>query len=245
MRDELTKAWFIALKDLRAYYFKPPTISWGILFPFVFALAFLLRNPQGAHELAPGLIAMSLIFGTTSMSTASIMFERRIGSFERVILAPVTMWGVALGKILGGVVFGLLVSSVMVPLVFLFFRPTLVNPALLVLAVLLSSFLFSGFGCFLSLIVRQEFDAMTLANAVRLPMIFLSGVFLPLTALPLGLKVVAFWFPLTYEVELLRYALLGSVDLIPPLPAVGAMLAGCALLLWASQRALERRRRNP
>ena len=245
MRDELTKAWFIALKDLRAYYFKPPTISWGILFPFVFAFAFLLRNPQGVKDLAPGLIAMALIFGTTSMSTASIMFERRIGSFERLILAPVTMWGVALGKVLGGVVFGLLVSSVMIPVAVLFFKASLIDPIVLVLAVLLSSFLFSAFGVFLTLIVKGEVDAMTLANAARLPMIFLSGIFIPLVSFPLGLRIVACGLPLTYGVEALRYALLGSVDLIPPLPALGAMLAGGIFFLWASQKALQRRRRNP
>ncbi len=245
MKDELIKAWFIALKDLRAYYFKPPTISWGILFPLVFALAFLLRNPQGVKDLAPGLIAMSLIFGTTSMSTASIMFERRIGSFERLILAPVTMWGVALGKVLGGVIFGLLVSVVMIPVAVLFFKASLINPAVLVLAVLLSSFLFSAFGCFLTLIIKGEVDAMTLANAARLPMIFLSGIFIPLVSFPLGLQIVACGLPLTYGVEALRYAFLGSVDLIPPLPALGAMLGGGIFFLWASQKALQRRRKNP
>lgn len=245
MKDDLIKAWYIALKDLRAYYFKPPTVSWGILFPFVFAFAFLLRNPGGLRELAPGLIAMSLIFGTTSMSTASIMFERKIGSFERAVLAPVTMWGVALGKTLGGVIFGLLISCLMIPVVVFFFKASLVNPGILVVAVLLSSFLFSAFGVFLSLIVKREVDAMTLANAVRLPMIFISGVFIPIVSFPLGLQVVACWLPLTYGVELLRYALLGSVDLIPPLPAIGAMLGGSVFFLWASQMALERRRKNP
>lgn len=158
---------------------------------------------------------MSLIFGTTSMSTASIMFERKIGSFERAILSPVTMWCVALGKVLGGVIFGLLVSCFMIPVAVLFFKASLINPGVLVLAVLLSSFLFSSFGVFLSLIVKEEVDAMTLANAVRLPMIFISGVFIPIVPFPTGLQVVACCFPLTYSVEILRYGLLDSVDLIP------------------------------
>ena len=88
MLDELEKAWYIALKDMKAYYFKPPTISWGILFPLAFAFAFSLRNPQGLRELAPGLLAMSVLFGTSSMSVGSIMFERRSQSFEQALQAP-------------------------------------------------------------------------------------------------------------------------------------------------------------
>ncbi len=113
-----------------------------------------------------------------------------MSSFESAVLAPVTMWGVALGKVLGGVIFGLLVSSVMIPVAVLFFKASLINPGVLVLAILLSSSLFFAFGVFLSLIVKGEVDAMTLANAARLPMIFLSGIFIPLVAFPLGLRVV-------------------------------------------------------
>ena len=43
--DDLRGMFYIALKDLKAYYFKPPNISWGILFPFAFILAFAIRNP--------------------------------------------------------------------------------------------------------------------------------------------------------------------------------------------------------
>jgi len=74
--EELRGVYFILLKDLRAYYFKPPNISWGILFPLVLALAFSLRNPAGLAELAPGLVAMAAVFGTTSMEAIVLTFER-------------------------------------------------------------------------------------------------------------------------------------------------------------------------
>ena len=70
IRDELEGIWNILLKDLKAYYFKPPNISWGILFPLVLALAFTLRNPGGLAELSPGLIAMAALFVTTSIQRA-------------------------------------------------------------------------------------------------------------------------------------------------------------------------------
>ena len=42
LREELEGLMAIVEKDLKAYYFKPPNISWGILFPLVLALSFSL-----------------------------------------------------------------------------------------------------------------------------------------------------------------------------------------------------------
>jgi hypothetical protein len=68
------------LKDLQAYYLKPPNISWGILFPFAFVLAFVIRDPGNLESMVPGLLALTLLFGTSSMEAIVITFERRIGA---------------------------------------------------------------------------------------------------------------------------------------------------------------------
>lgn len=39
----------------------------GILLPFAFVLAFAIRNPGDLRELMPGLLALTLLFGTSSM----------------------------------------------------------------------------------------------------------------------------------------------------------------------------------
>ena len=97
LNDDLRGVWAITLKDLRAYYFKPPNISWGILFPFAFVLAFVIRGIAarglvapgvagskmadlglGTGEsgalggLVPGLLALTLLFGATSMEAIVI-----------------------------------------------------------------------------------------------------------------------------------------------------------------------------
>ena len=87
--EEIEGILAILEKDLKAYYFKPPNISWGILFPVVLALSFSLRNPNGLIDLSPGLIAMAALFGTTSMEAIVITFEKRVGALERLQLAPI------------------------------------------------------------------------------------------------------------------------------------------------------------
>ena len=184
LADDLRGMWYIGLKDLRAYYFKPPNISWGILFPFAFVLAFAIRNPGDLRGLIPGLVALTLLFGTSSMEAIVIAFERRVGSLERLLLAPVRLPALLAGKLLGGMVFGLTVTLVVLVIVLIAFGANGVNWLLLVLALLFSATAFSALGAFVSVAVKEVFEAQTLANFIRFPMMFLGGVFVPVDSLP-------------------------------------------------------------
>jgi ABC-2 type transport system permease protein len=205
--DNLRGLFFIMLKDLRAYYFKPPNISWGILFPFAFVLAFAIRDPQNLSRLVPGLLALTLLFGSSSMEAIVITFERRIGALERLMLAPVYLPALLAGKVLGGMVFGLVTALAVLVVALIAFGSAGINWLLLILAMLLSAAAFSAMGALVSVAVNEVFEAQTLANALRFPMMFLGGVFMPVTSLPLGLRIVAQALPLTYAVEALRVSM--------------------------------------
>jgi ABC-2 type transport system permease protein len=205
--DDLRGMFYIALKDLKAYYFKPPNISWGILFPFAFILAFAIRNPGDLRSLVPGLLALTMLFGTSSMEAIVIVFERRIGSLERLMLAPVRLPALLAGKLLGGMVFGLTVTLVVLVVSLAVFGAAGVNWLILILTLLLSATAFSALGAFVSVAVKEIFEAQTLANFIRFPMMFLGGVFVPLDSMPAWLQGAARLLPLTYSVEALRVAL--------------------------------------
>ncbi len=230
LADDLRGLWYIGLKDLRAYYFKPPNISWGILFPFAFVLAFAIRNPGDLRGLVPGLLALTLLFGTSSMEAIVIAFERRVGSLERLMLAPVRLPALLAGKLLGGMVFGLTVTLVVLVIVLIAFGANGVNWLLLVLALLFSAAAFSALGAFVSVAVKEVFEAQTLANFIRFPMMFLGGVFVPVDSLPTALQVIARALPLTYSVEALRVALLGGSLAIAALDL--GVLTGFAIVLF-------------
>jgi ABC-2 type transport system permease protein len=210
LSDDLRCIWAITVKDLRAYYFKPPNISWGILFPFAFALAFVIRNPTDLQGLVPGLLALTILFGTSSMEAIVITFERRIGALERLLLAPIRLPALLVGKMLGGVVFGLATALVVLIVSLALLGIGAINWGLLLLSLVLSAVCFSALGVLVSVSVKEVFEAQTLANAFRFPMIFLGGVFVPVGTLPLGLRIVARCLPLTYAVEALRSAVEGG-----------------------------------
>lgn len=240
LADDLRGMYYIALKDVKAYYFKAPNISWGILFPFAFILAFAIRNPGDLHALVPGLLALTVLFGTSSMEAIVIVFERRIGSLERLFLAPLRLPALLAGKLLGGMAFGLMVTLVVLIISLAVFGAVGTNWLMLILALLLSATAFSAMGAFISVAVKEVFEAQTLANFFRFPMMFLGGVFVPLTSMPVWLQCIARLFPLTYSVEALRNALFGGTRATAALD-LGALTVFTIVLFLLAVRTMARR----
>ena len=205
-RDDLRGIFYIALKDMRTYYLKPPSISWGIVFPIAWILAFYLRNPQNFEQLVPGLIAMTILFSTTAAEAVVINFELRLGSFERLLLAPISLPAVLLGKVVGGTIFGIMMTAVVTLGSVLVLGLYQVSVLYLMLIIVPSLLVFSSLGALLCVLVKEVFEAQTLLNLPRFLMVFLSGVVYPVSSMPTMLQYVSYLMPLTYTVDGLRQA---------------------------------------
>jgi len=202
-QDQMRGVYHIAIKDMKTYYLKPPAISWGMVFPLAWTLAFYLRNPGDFAELVPGLLAMTIIFSTTAAEAVVINFELRLGTLERLLLTPLSMTSVLLGKVLGGFLFGLMMTAIVAAgaVIYLGLQPDFVGLALISL---ISLMVFSSMGALFSLSVREVFEAQTLLNLPRFLMVFLCGVVYPVSALPDGLQLFSRLLPLTYTVQGLK-----------------------------------------
>jgi len=211
-RDNLRAIYYIALKDMRTYYLKPPAISWGIVFPVTWIFAFYLRMPSDFKELVPGLIAMTTLFSTTAAEAVVINFELRIGSLERLLLAPLTVPAVLMGKILGGFLFGLIMTTV-VTIGSIFIEGVYPNIFSLAIMVIISCLVFSSLGALLCVLVKEVFEAQTLLNLPRFIMIFLCGVVYPISKMPAWLQYISYAMPLTYTVHGLQNCFVVSSNL--------------------------------
>jgi ABC-2 type transport system permease protein len=203
--DSIRSIYYIVLKDMKIYYLKPPAVSWGIVFPVTWILAFYLRNPKSFEELIPGLVAMTILFSTTAAEAVVINFELRLGSIERLLLAPIGFSTVLLGKVFGGAIFGLLMTIIITTGSVLILGVH-VNILSLILIIIPSLLVFSSLGALLCVLVREVFEAQTLLNLPRFIMIFLCGVVYPVSAMPSILQYFAYVMPLTYTVDGLRHS---------------------------------------
>jgi ABC-2 type transport system permease protein len=235
--------WNIVLKDMRAYYLKPPNVSWGLVFPLAWTGMFFIKSGAGLASvlpLLPGLVAVSILFGTTSMLAVTVTFEKRTRSFERLLLAPISLELLMLAKTGGAILFG--VANAFVPVALAAFLVdlspvdwTAVVPAVALIAVV-SAFV----GLFIAVSVSELFEAQTFSNFVRFPMIFLCGLFFPIDALPAFLRPVSYLLPLTYGVDILHGAMHGANTL--PLALDFAVIAiFCVGLFLLSVRNIHRK----
>ena len=88
--------------------------------------------------------------------------------------------------------------------------------------------------------VKEVFEAQTLSNYFRFPMIFLCGVFIPVETMPIPLQAIAYILPLTYSVEALKNTILGTTNL-PKLMLDLFILCGFLIILFAfSNRQLKK-----
>lgn len=237
-QDELRCIYHIAQKDMRTYYLKPPAISWGIVFPVAWTLAFYLRNPRSFEELVPGLIAMTILFSTTAAEAVVINFELRLGTLERLLLAPVSAESVLLAKVLGGFAFGLLMALVVAlgSIIGLQLHPDYIG---LFLISVISLLVFSSMGAFVSVCVKEVFEAQTLLNLPRFIMIFLCGVVYPVSSMPAPLQIIAQFLPLTYTVNGLQSAFAGNSSAPPGNYFV--LIAFLLLFLFPAMRLLRKK----
>ena len=221
--------WNILKKDIHNYYLKPPNISWGIIFPLSWTLMQLIRSSGGVNlsdirEMLPGLLAMSVLFGTTSMLAVTITFERKGRSFDRLLLAPISLSTMVAAKLSGAILFGLL--NAFVPVIFAAFFVDLagINWGSVLLAVLLIAVTSTLLGLVIAVSAKEVFEAQTFSNFFRFPMLFLCGLFLPISSLPVFLRPLSYLLPLTYGTDLLNGAILG-VSLLSPVLCILILLA--------------------
>jgi ABC-2 type transport system permease protein len=229
-----TAFWNILSKDMRTYYLKPPNISWGLIFPLAWTAMFFIRSGQGLDSipaLLPGVVAVSILFGTTSMLAVTVTFEKKNRSFERLLLAPISLELLMLSKTSGAILFGL--ANAFVPVIVAAFLADLssMNWAAFIPAVVLIATASTFLGLFIAVAVSEVFEAQTFSNFFRFPMIFLCGLFFPIGKLPIFLRPLSYVLPLTYGADILHGSVHGGH--IMPIALNFALLAMFCIGLFA------------
>jgi len=108
-----------------------------------------------------------------------------------------------------------------------------VNWLILIPAIVLISIASTFLGLFIAVGVNEVFEAQTFSNFFRFPMIFLCGLFFPITNLPVFIRPLSYALPLTYGSDMLHGAILGANTM--PMISNLLILAGfCVLLFYLS-----------
>jgi ABC-2 type transport system permease protein len=235
----LRPALLIVEKNLRVYAGKPPVLIFGLLFPLFLFLAFLLGRQVDFLALFPGLFSMTLFFLATSIGPLITPWEKTTRTYERLLTLPLTERGVIAGDILTGMIYGTSLSGVALAggLVFLDLQVRILP---LAAGILTGGFCFASLGVLLSSPpVPNASYIMIMASLIRFPLVFISGIFVPLAELGAPARGVSLVSPITYLVDLMNFSLRGRYSLHPLLDL--AVLVFFSLLFCLGAYRLQRR----
>ena len=211
LRKEILRFWRVSSQTLLT-----PIIT-ASLYLFVFGATLgerlsVLEGFSYAQFVIPGLILMGVINNSFANTSSSLFMSRYLGGIVDLLVTPVTPPQFILAYTLAAMLRGLLVGAVVGGISTLFAELPWDAPLLAVLMAMLASFLFAQFGL-IAAIFAHNFDTLSMySNFLILPLIYLGGVFYPISILPETWEGLSYLNPLFYLIDGFRHALLGVGD---------------------------------
>ncbi|KPJ50701.1 ABC transporter [candidate division TA06 bacterium DG_26] len=210
-----TTLWYgslvVAEKNMRIYYLKAPVLIFGIILPFFLCLAFVMGRDISLSSFVPGVVGMTLFFTSSSVGPLVTPWERNARTYERLLSTPLSLSAILLGDVISGFIYGLAISFLPVVLGVTIFGCGLDNVSLLLGGIVVGAFSFAALGVLLSAPhTGAPSHIMMLSALIRFPIVFLSGVFVPLEKMGQTGRMIALFSPLTYVVDIMREAFHGG-----------------------------------
>ncbi|KAF5423493.1 MAG: ABC-2 type transporter [ANME-2 cluster archaeon HR1] len=237
----MMRAYAIAKKDMRIYYLKGPVVIFGVLSPTFLFLAFIVGRDLPIDFLIAGLLGMTVFFTSTSVSPVVAPTETQSRNLERLAASPVSITTILIGDILASVFFGVAISFIPV-LLGIAMGVTIIHPFILILGIVLAAFCFSAMGLiFSSTPTSMTSTVMMLSTMIKFPLVFISGIFIPIGELSLWGKALASLSPLTYITDLCRYSIQGNTsNYYPVVLDISALIIFLVIFMVAAVKLHER-----
>ncbi len=216
----MTAVYILWLREVKRYLRSRPQIIGSMAQPvmYLLVLGFGLgpvfeQSGRGSYLqfISPGVVGMGILF-TAMFSGIGLLWDRQFGFLKETLVAPVPRLQIMIGRTLGGATIALIQGLlVLIACAIVGFRPqSLVAVPLALLFMVLTAIVFAGLGTAVGAALKDMQGFQIIMNFLVMPIFFLSGVLFPLENLPLALTVAMRLDPLTYGIDGLRGALIGT-----------------------------------
>lgn len=173
----------------------------------------VLEGFSYAQFVIPGLILMGVINNSFANVSSSLFMSRYLGNIVDLLVTPISPRQFIMAYTLAAMLRGLAVGLIVWLISCLFATLPWAHPFAAISMACLASFLFAQFGI-IAAIHANSFDSLSMfTNFIILPLIYLGGVFYPISILPPVWAKLSHLNPLFYLIDGFRHALLGVGDL--------------------------------
>lgn len=201
--------------------FEKEVVSFTEIYPKGIELA---KKPSANEQHIPGYTIMFVFFIMTAI-VESLIDEKVLGTFRRIIAAPISKTKIIIGKFFPYYIINILQIAVMFLAGIIFFRMEIGNSFLGLLLVTITLPLVSTMmGMFISTISKTKNQGTSIAVIATLIMATFGGLFVPLFVLPDIMQLIAKYTPM-------GAALMGYQDIIVRNLGISAVMDNILILL--------------
>jgi len=212
----------------RTRIFSSLMMSILLMLVFTFALGDFDTSVLGVGKIQymlPGIIATT-IFMTSMNGALNVVTDKSEGFMKEFLVSPIRRSSIAIGKILGSASAALIQGTVILIISPLFgMRYSFIMILKLYAGMIAIAIAVAAIGLFIASKVRSAMGFQMFVQMLMMPMMFLSGAFVPIENLPTWLKPVVYINPVTYAVSAFRNISVDTTDIpVKVLERMGLLL---------------------
>jgi ABC-2 type transport system permease protein len=193
------------------------------------------RRPTSTEQNVPGYTIFGVFFIVLTLASG-FMQEKRDGTFQRILTAPVSKTSILVGKLLPFYVVNLVQIAIMFFIGVIVFQMDLgYIPALILISMALSA-VASGMGLFVAAVCRTEAQVNGLSVLLAITLAALGGMMVPAYLMPGFMKTLSLFTPHAWALEGYQDVMIRGLGIWAILPETGILLLFAALFfgiaLW-------------
>jgi ABC-2 type transport system permease protein len=188
---------------------------------------------QWIDYMVPGTLGLVLIWSGLNHASMTIATERTKGTFQRMVIAPVSPTVVLLGKLISALAIVYMSAFIMLLSGVLLFQVNLHwNIPVMLLAIFLGALSAIGIGLIISSIAKNEEAANSISVIISVPLQFFIGAFFPLSIMPEAAQAFGNALPFTKLVNAMQDVMTRNLPFDSVIPEM-LYLAASGLILFA------------
>jgi ABC-2 type transport system permease protein len=173
------------------------------------------------------------IFWIVSLLAVSVLAEKRVGTFRRLLVSPMSRMVMLLGKLVPFYLINIIQITIMLGVSSVLFNMSLGHsPAGLVVVSLAAAAAATGLGVLVAALARTEAQVGGLTVLLLLSLSALGGCFVPRFVMPSWLRMVGLVTPHAWALDAYQDLLVRGYNFVEVLPKVG-VLGAFAVVLFA------------
>jgi len=182
----------------------------------------LAASLKAIDYLIPGILAMSIMQLGLFATAQPLIALRTQGVLKRLGATPLPRSTLLVAYVALRLTIALVQMAIIVGVGIVVFDVSMVgNWFALVGWMMLGSLMFIAIGFFIAAISKTEESGNAITNLVNFPMLFLTGIFFPISGLPTLIQPIIKALPLTYTVDALKQTMIGAPPINAPIVNFG------------------------